>query len=230
MPELGELITETLAVDPYDLSTAVTLVVTDPNGSTVSVAPPAPADSGHTWSTVVTYSQIGVWHLAWTITGTGAGVRTLSTVVDAPYALAAWAPERVTVADYVPGRTLARPSSTAKLTFDDTTVPTGDMVDRLIGAAVAWVLAPIGEIHASLYKMASATAAVRAAGFVELGYPTRPDDITTANTLLALATQMRTDLKSANEALTGGDPNDPAGVLPQFSFPAAPPWGDTLFY
>lgn len=73
MPDVGDLVTARLTVDPFDGTTAATLLVTRPDGTTVSPVVTA-ADGGKTWTAPVTYTLAGVWRLTWTVTGTGAGV------------------------------------------------------------------------------------------------------------------------------------------------------------
>lgn len=150
-----------------------------------------------------------------------------------------WTPPREDVADYVPGRTLANATvgvstfARPRKTFDDTTDPDGDQVDRLIVGAVNWVTVKTGPtIAASLAQNARDTAAVYTAALIERGYPRNAGDLDTANALYAQAVDMRADLVKANEALTGQDPVDPAAsVMPVWYFP--PPetsLDDTTFF
>ena len=73
MPDVGDLVTARLAVDPADGTTAASLLVTRPDGTTASPVVTG-ADSGATWTAPVTYTLAGLWRLSWTVTGTGAGV------------------------------------------------------------------------------------------------------------------------------------------------------------
>ncbi|MFE4548282.1 hypothetical protein [Streptomyces sp. NPDC056785] len=73
MPDVGDLVTARLAVSPADLTTGVSLVVTRPDGTTVTPVVTA-SDGGAAWSAPVTYTLAGIWRLSWTVTGTGAGV------------------------------------------------------------------------------------------------------------------------------------------------------------
>ena len=73
MPDVGDLVTARLTVDPYDGTTAATLLVTRPDGTTISPVVTG-ADGGKTWTAPVTYTLAGLWRLSWTVTGTGAGV------------------------------------------------------------------------------------------------------------------------------------------------------------
>lgn len=74
MPDVGDLATARLAVDPFDGTTAATLLVTRPDGTTVAPAVTS-AEAGAVWTAPVTYTLAGVWRLSWTVTGTGAGVQ-----------------------------------------------------------------------------------------------------------------------------------------------------------
>ncbi|HEX5561804.1 MAG TPA: hypothetical protein VFX52_09185, partial [Nocardioidaceae bacterium] len=84
MPDVGDLVTARLAVDPADQTTQAVLEVTRPDGTTVSPVVTA-ADSGAVWTAPVIYTMAGVWRLSWTVTGTGAGVQhELVSVAPAP--------------------------------------------------------------------------------------------------------------------------------------------------
>jgi hypothetical protein len=146
------------------------------------------------------------------------------TIVISTSTLPLWAPDRTQVADYVPGRTLSQDLNGARLTFDATTRPTGDEVDRLIAEATTWVMLKTGTaIAANLLGAATTAAAIRTAGMVELGYPRNAKDLDTAQILLKQASDLRDDLARANAAATGEDPTDPAeNVLPVWHFPPAP--------
>lgn len=73
MPDVGDTVTATLTVDPFDATTAATLAVTSPGG-VVTSPPTGTADNGRTWTASVTYTAAGLWRLKWTVTGTGASV------------------------------------------------------------------------------------------------------------------------------------------------------------
>lgn len=141
--------------------------------------------------------------------------------------LPTWAPDRPRVASYIPGRTLAVDSTSdaQRGTFDTTTRPTGAQVDQIITDACSWVTIVTGDIAAAYADQATAVAAIRAAGMVELAYPDTNSDLNTADRLLAEAAAMRTSLDLANRSATGVDPDTPV-LLPTGSFPPAPPWGD----
>ncbi|MFM9675772.1 hypothetical protein [Streptomyces brasiliscabiei] len=73
MPDVGDIVTASLTVAPYDVTTSATLAVTAPDGTTSAPAT-GTADGGQTWTSTLTYTQAGVWLLRWTVTGTGASV------------------------------------------------------------------------------------------------------------------------------------------------------------
>ncbi len=129
-------------------------------------------------------------------------------------------PTLVQVASYVPSRTLAVDDTTGtpKGTFDPTTRPTDTQVDQIIADAVAWVALKTGNVDPSVAVVATATAAMRAAGLVEITWPERDADINTGQTLLDQADKMRTDLETVNAKLTGTDPGT-GEVMPMYSFP-----------
>jgi hypothetical protein len=238
---VGDIATPTLDVTPADNTTVVTLAAIAPDGSTspLNATGVATADP-NTWRFTtpnITYTQPDRWVLLWTVTNTGAGTES-QTVWVTPNPTPGgviWTPSRSRVAGYCPGRTLVPAtdgSNTAILTFDDTTFPTGVQVDQFARDAAAWVLVDTGPVHATLYDMAQATAAVYAAACVERGYPerqaaNRAEAITTADDLFKQADGMRTDLARANHALTGTDPEDPvAQLVPLWAFPPPSKWGD----
>lgn len=73
MPDVGDLVTARLRVDPADNTTGASLLVTRPDGTTVAPVVTG-ADAGATWTAPVTYTLAGLWRLSWTVTGTGASV------------------------------------------------------------------------------------------------------------------------------------------------------------
>ncbi|MEU8886739.1 hypothetical protein [Streptomyces sp. NPDC048442] len=73
MPDAGDRVTATLAVDPHDGTTAAVLTVYAPDG-TATTPVTTTGDGGGTWSAPVVYTVAGVWTLAWSVTGTGASV------------------------------------------------------------------------------------------------------------------------------------------------------------
>lgn len=76
MPQVGEVTTPTLTVDPADVTTEATLTVYKPDGTTETPTPTT-ADDGATWTAPdVTYDTAGWWAFDWTVTGMGAGAQT----------------------------------------------------------------------------------------------------------------------------------------------------------
>lgn len=86
MPDVGDLATASLTVEPFDGTTSATLTAYVPDGTSLEVTVHSD-DDGHTWSGPVTYTVPGVWVLAWTVTGTGASVER-EPVSVAPFPLA----------------------------------------------------------------------------------------------------------------------------------------------
>jgi hypothetical protein len=124
------------------------------------------------------------------------------------------------VAAYVPGRTLAVDDATGtpQNTFSATTRPTDAQVNQLITDAVAWVGMKTGLVDGSLMTAATAVAAVRAAGMVDITWPERDADVNAGQAWLDMAEKMRTELEAANEKITGVDPGTVA-LPPFYSFP-----------
>ena len=251
MPDVGDATTPELVVYPYDGTTAATLTVRKPDGSTATPAVNTPTEvstvidgatvAAQRWTTeAVVFTLPNRWVFDWNTTGTSFGqqpqvidVDPIPSFVNAP----AWTPRRRQVAKYIPRRTVVGASNgygTPAGTFSDLTHPTGDDIDDLIADAVAWVQVRVGvgasDIAEALFGQATAAAAQRAAGMVELTWPDNRDDLSTANALLAQAKEAREELWAANVATTGVDVEDPsANLLPLWSFRAPDPWGDTLF-
>ena len=151
-----------------------------------------------------------------------------------PVTAPSWAPDLTRVAAYVPHRTMVRNTGTSSGsitgTFSDATAPTGDQVNMLVVDACARVTNRCGPIDPALWPMATAVAAILAAALVERAYPTNQSDVATSDSLEAQGEKMLAELESANEALTGEDPDDPAAhLMPVWSFPPADPWGDEEF-
>lgn len=233
MPDVGDYTTPRLLVTPFDGTTAATLTVHAPDGTTSNPVP-STTDGGHTWATSpVALNAAGWWLLTWTVAGVGAGSENQRIFVDAAPSGPSWAPDLPRVADYIPQRTLVGAvdgyGSPAD-SFTPDTHPTDAQVTRLIAEACTWVTTRTGTIDASLVDSATSCAALRTAGMVELAYPDTSRDAGVATELLRQADAMRTDLAKANEAITGDDPEDPAAhLLPLWSFPAADPNGDLEF-
>jgi hypothetical protein len=232
MPYPGSTDTLSLTVSPFDASTAATVTVTPPTG-TVLTPTATTSDGGATWTAQPIYPVAGTWVAKWTVTGTGAGVTEQIIHISVPASPAAavvWRPERWNVAAYVPRRTLVGAVDgygNVRYTFAADTHPRGEAVDLLVTDACAWVSLLVGAPDETLHGPAMACAAKYAAAQVELSYPDNRDDLTHGQQLYEQAVAMRADLDRANAAIVGSDPEDPAShLLPVYSFPAAPSYGD----
>lgn len=250
----ADFATPYLDVYPYDGTTAVTLEVRPPGVTPYDAGPCTPTlvtvdiDGVPTlvqrWTAppVATGAPYGWWVLAWSITGTGTDAPEDSFYVEPPPEPGGptWAPTRSRVAAYVPSRPLAPTPDGRNVdlgTWTEDTRPTGTQADVMIRDAVNWVLDATGTPDASLYQSANACAAVRAAAFIELGYPERDSTgkgvaNTTSDRLFKQADQMLAALVARNRAITGVDGDDPTPavqILPLYSFPAPDPNGDLVF-
>ncbi|MEU6222242.1 hypothetical protein [Streptomyces sp. NPDC047042] len=88
MPDVGDLVTASLTVDPAGVTTGASLVVTRPDGSVVTPVVTG-SDGGATWTAPVSYTLAGIWRLSWTVTGTGASVQhEVVSVAPAPAVMA----------------------------------------------------------------------------------------------------------------------------------------------
>ncbi|GAA2346928.1 hypothetical protein [Dactylosporangium salmoneum] len=238
-------------VAPYQVGdTTATLTLhspadTDPSGTSIPLDGGVETTAGglqvlrFTTVGLVQYPAPGWWVRSWNVDGVGA-CQPDERFFVAPNPLAGgplWTPARARVASYVPSRPLVPAvdgSNVDLMTFDQTTRPTGAQVDQLIADAVNWVTDETGDLDPSLYESATACAAIRAAGFVELGYPERNDPMrstanNTSDRLLKQADQMLVKLAARNESLTGVDPDDPGAVfeiVPAYRFPPPPVYGD----
>ncbi len=235
----GSFSTPRLVVKPYDGSTAATVEVYGPDG--LLVASPAaasigvdPDTGGQIWEAAAyEHTAAGVWRESWDVAGTGSGVQHRRIYVSPTPGTQepSWRPDPWKPADYVPGRTLVPVDNGGNLavnSFDDTTRPNGQQVERLTTDACAWVQLATGPVVAeSLHEAASAAAAIWVASAIEDSFPDNDASATRAAALLKRAESMLKQLQAANEAITGTDPVDPgAGLLPRWSFPAPVPWGD----
>ncbi|WP_042170096.1 hypothetical protein [Streptomyces sp. NBRC 110035] len=82
MPDVGDLVTARLAIEPADETTTAVLLVTRPDGTTDTPVVTA-TEGGAVWTAPVVYTLAGIWLLRWTVVGTGASVET-ETVAVAP--------------------------------------------------------------------------------------------------------------------------------------------------
>lgn len=229
---IGDQEVATLAVQPADATTAGTLTVTAPDGTETepNVTVGTPDDGVVTLtSEAITYDQAGCWVLHWEVTGKGAGAEDQEVyVVDSPVAGGpTWTPGRSRVANYLFGRTLDRDSETHELTFSSSTLPTGVQCDRLIADAVSTILARTGEVDETLYAAAAVCCAVLTACSIERAYPAQQQEqsLSRANDLCKQGRQLLDDLVIANRKPS--DPGNANALVPLYSFPAAPSWGDS---
>lgn len=137
-----------------------------------------------------------------------------------------WAPSLTEVGSRCPTKTrdqTGEPGVDDMLgTFNDKTVPTGDMAQPLVNGAIAVVADAVGAIGAALYDLAMDAAAWRAAADIELAYPQRDGDI-------KIYEQLDRRAKLALDRLIAAADDSGAGTdatLPQWSFPAPVSWGD----
>lgn len=149
---------------------------------------------------------------------------------DEPVDLPGWAPTVQQVADYVPHRTLTRSvsSTTAsqdayQFSFDESTVPTGDVVQRLIADGVAWIASRLVPLNLASSSAARVAVTLYAAAAVERGWPDDDSSLQRAtdmekrlDAMLAALTASNT---SANEA--DGVAAYPPPVMPVWNFPPA---------
>lgn len=138
----------------------------------------------------------------------------------------AWAPSLTEVGSRCPTKTRDQTEAgddTLLGTFNDRTVPTGDMAQPLVNGAVAVVAEAVGAIGAALYDLAKDAAAWRAAADIELAYPQRDGDI-------KIYEQLDRRAKLALDRLIAAADDTGAGTdatLPQWSMPDPVSWGDS---
>jgi hypothetical protein len=215
----GDLIPLTLYVPQGDSSTHVDVVSKSPSGTIGPVAvPPETVDGGKTWTTSHLVTSEGEWLFTWTVEGAGAGVKFYSAWVSNTPPLP-WYPGLRDVADYVPLRTVPvdTPTNEPLMTFDTTTVPTGEQVYRQIASAVTWVSSYVGVVPRRSFDAAKDLAALRAATLVELSYPVRGGDTEIVNTLVRLCADA---LRGLLEALKRDDSDPQRFPLVAGSFPS----------
>ncbi len=158
-----------------------------------------------------------------------------------PAELPDWAPLTWNVADYVPHRTLAtsvvsntQGEDVYRLTFDDTTRPSGDAVSRLIADACDWVASRIAPMHELSQAASRVVATLLSAAAVERGWPADGSSLQRALDFEKRADLMLTGLVASNDAAWADDDQNPATperpLSPVFSFPAADPRWDSPAY
>lgn len=220
-----------LGVTP-DVTTAVTVVVTRPDGTQQYSGPPAGGPvNGDEYTVQWTASMANDYVAVWTVTGTGAGVQAkVYNVRPLPSPSAsrpAWVPFLSDVADYIPRLTIdmVTPGSAVEYgTFNGLTTPSDEQAMRLLDRAVGSVIATAGTIQTSVAGLAATAAALRAAAAIQRAYPRSADDRAVADALDRRADAELARLVAANAAAGAVGTT---GTLPQWSFPAPVAWGDT---
>jgi hypothetical protein len=207
----------------------MTLTVTLPDGTTASPGFTNAVTGRYVPGAYLTV-QSGTHRARWVGTGVNAAAFEEAFYVYPVASAVPWRPLRPAVAKYIAERTIpADQTSDVPLNmFTAATNPTDAQADEHIAAAVGWVAARTGTVAPSLTEQATETAAIRAAGMIELSYPVRQNDINTAQALLAQAATMLTALVDANEQISvdSGAP----GLLSEYAFPEPVNWGDTLLW
>lgn len=236
--DVGDTIFASLSPIGADGGSVVTLQIYRPDGSSVAGAPGVinagtfnasafiATDDGTTNGT--TLGSAGDWLLIWKIVGNGAGVYPqVFSVAPLPGTATRppWSPFLSDVADWVPYLTVdtTTPGSQVYLgTFTAWTTPTDEQAQRHVDTAVSLIGSRIGTVPVTLYRMARAVAALRAAAGIARAFPRTRDDLNNAD---ALARQFDVDLKiliaAADEAGTAPVTPQPVGFYPDPNW-----WGD----
>ena len=213
---VGDSDIPTLDVAPADGTTAATLVLRKPDGSstpvtvTADVLVPIPGTSptqySQRWTATapVVYDQPKKSVLHWEVTGTGQGVEDIEVwVATAPTAGGVtWAPSLAQVAAHVPWLTisLSEPGSqTYETTFTGDTSPDPTVAGRHISDAVNLVTPLVTVMPDLLDDLAGTVAALYAAASLAAAYARTADDAARAATLLARATTAFKQLEEAAE-------------------------------
>lgn len=243
--DVGDPITSRLklGVTP-DGTSAPTVVVTRPDGSTITGLIPSGSwggtggdertvqffatDDGTASGT--TLAAAGDWLAVWKVTGTGASVSAkVYNVAPLPGTSTrpAWSPFLSDVADQVPFLTIdpTTPGSQVYLgTFTGYTSPTDEQAQRHIDRAVSIVGAGFGTLTGALPGMARSVAAIWAASTLARAFAR---DDSTRQIADALSKQAQVDLKVLQAAVdnAGADALDAQPVL---IAPTPVPWGDDL--
>jgi hypothetical protein len=103
-------------------------------------------------------------------------------------------------------------------------MPTAEMVQPLIDGAVVSVRHAVGSIPTAVEDLATEAAAWRAAADIELAWPERDADLREVYDRLDARAKLALQrlIEACEDAGTGAD-----GGVPVYSFPEAPPWGDS---
>jgi hypothetical protein len=220
-----------------DALPVATLTPIDPPGP--ATTPPVSHPALGAYTIAATLATAGEYVLRTVVTIAGAtrvDVRRLAALPPetSTAALPAWAPSLTDVADHIPTRT--RPtaawgaSDEAAGTFTADTTPNREQVTRIIRRACDWVTGQIGApVSPAAYGVAGVAAALRAAYWIEVGYPERDADLTVYDRLAmeadaATATALRLNVATGAEDPTAGALDD----LVLYEFPTPPTWVERI--
>lgn len=230
-----------LGITP-DGTTTVNVTARRPDGTAVSTTAPSAwggtagdemsvqwfaTDDGASGS--ATLSAVGDWLVVWTVTGTGAVVAPkVYNVAPLPGTgtRPAWSPFLSDVADHAPFLTVDTLTPGSQLwlgTFTGATSPTDEQAQRHVDAAVAAIAARTGAIPSTLYGLARATAALRAAASILRAFARNRDDRDAAATLDARADA---DLAQLVDGAETAGTVTPTGPAPVGIYPDPVAWGD----
>lgn len=241
--DVGDAITSRLKLGVVpDGTTVVTVDVLRPDGTAIldpvisafenvdeKVAQFYATDTGAAGATTV--DAAGDWVVIWYVTGTGASVspkvynvRELPATATRP----TWAPFLSNVADYVSWMTvdITTPGGEVPLgTFNGNTSPTDEQAHRLLDAAVSYVGAALGgTVAVSVYPIARAVAAIRAAAAIARSFARSAEDRAAADALDRRASADLLVLIQANADV--GAPGSTGADVPVWGFPEPVAWGD----
>jgi len=207
---------------------AMTLTVTLPDGSTATPGFTNPSPGRYSPGVYIPV-QSGPIFARWHGTGLNEAADEQAFYVRSLLSALPWVPALRAVAALVPNRTLDQTQSDPLVggVFTANTVPTEDQAAELLDQAVAEVAGTLGAVDPSLYDMARSCATMRAAGRVELAYPTG-DGTAAGREWLSQAERCLDRLGKANAAVAGTGTAGAAALLPQWSFPDPVSWGDRL--
>jgi hypothetical protein len=229
--DIGDPITSRLklGVTP-DGTTAVTVAVTKPDGTSQTVTGPTGPVNGDEWTAQWTAAMANDYVAVWTVTGTGAGVQAkiynVRALPSASNTRPAWTPFLSDAADYIPRMTIdtTTPGSAIEYgTFNGNTTPTDEQAMRLVDAAAGSVLAATGALAVTVAGQAKTTAALRAAASILRADARNAADLATADALDRRADAELARLIAANSAAGSSS----VALVPEWSFPAPCAWGDT---
>lgn len=225
-----------LTVDTYSDPAYTTLG--DPDLLTITVRDPNAADTVHTWPGDVTRLAVGKFKITvaddisgfWLAHAEATGA--VTTAQDYGWEVGAglngypWRPDLATVATYISERTVTVTAPGVQEpvgTFTADTTPTAEQALVLIEQATRYVITKVGTVAVTLYEPARDAAAMRAAGLIELAYPSRDADLNVGDRWLKLADDAITGLRTANSNPGAATPD---ALLPVYSFPDPPPYAD----